>query len=42
LVEYLADLERALPGLRWGPLQLAAHSLPPELTVRLMLPGEQP
>ncbi len=42
LVQYLAELERALPGLRWGPLQIVAPTLPPELSVRLMLVGEAP
>ncbi|OYY63530.1 MAG: hypothetical protein B7Y51_05915 [Burkholderiales bacterium 28-67-8] len=42
LTNYLADLEKSLPGLRWGPLQLAAASQPPVLTVRLMLPGDAP
>lgn len=42
LTSYLSDLETSLPGLRWGPLQLAAASQPPVLTVRLMLPGDAP
>ncbi len=42
LVSYLAELERVLPGLRWGPLQIATPSMPPVLTVQLMLAGEAP
>ena len=46
LVQYLADLEQAMPGLRWGALQIAKPASPapsptpsasPQLTVRLML-----
>jgi len=40
LVQYLADLERALPELRWGPLKIHAEQTPPELSVRLFLAGE--
>jgi MSHA biogenesis protein MshJ len=40
LVRYLADLEQALPGLRWGPLQISSTTSPPVLTVRLMLVAE--
>ncbi|MFZ2652483.1 MAG: hypothetical protein WA210_20470 [Burkholderiaceae bacterium] len=40
LMHYLADLERALPGLRWGELRIAAKTAPPELTVRLLMAGE--
>ncbi len=42
LMQYLADLERALPGLRWGALQIGTQTLPPVLTVRLLLAGEAP
>lgn len=42
LTNYLGDLEASLPGLRWGPLQLTAATQPPVLTVRLMLPGDNP
>jgi len=42
LVQYLAELEGALPGLRWGPLTIATPTQPPVLSVRLMLPGEAP
>jgi MSHA biogenesis protein MshJ len=42
LVQYLADLEAALPGLRWGALQVATPSMPPVMTVRLLLAGEAP
>ncbi len=40
LLLYLAELEQALPGLRWGPLQIATPSMPPVLTLRLMLVGD--
>lgn len=42
LVQYLADLERALPELRWGPMQINTKQMPPELTVRLFLAGGTP
>lgn len=42
LVQYLAELEQAMPGLRWGPLQITTPSMPPVLTVQLMLVGEAP
>lgn len=38
MVDYLSDLERSLPGLRWGELHLNAADRPPLMTVRLMLP----
>ncbi|OYU00083.1 MAG: hypothetical protein CFE40_01845 [Burkholderiales bacterium PBB1] len=40
LVQYLADLERALPELRWGPMEINSKQMPPELTVRLFLAGD--
>jgi len=40
LVQYLADLEHALPELRWGPMQINTKQMPPELTVRLFLAGD--
>ncbi|MBY0468894.1 MAG: type II secretion system protein M [Burkholderiaceae bacterium] len=40
LVQYLADLERALPELRWGPMEINSKQTPPELTVRLFLAGD--
>lgn len=40
LVQYLDDLERALPELRWGPMQINTKQMPPELTVRLFLAGD--
>lgn len=40
LVQYLGDLERALPELRWGPLEINSKQTPPELTVRLFLAGD--
>ncbi len=42
LMQYLADLERAMPGLRWGELKIATKTTPPELTVRLLMAGEGP
>jgi MSHA biogenesis protein MshJ len=42
LVQYLGELEQALPGLRWGPLSITTPTQPPVLSVRLMLPGEAP
>lgn len=40
LVQYLADLEQALPELRWGPMEINSKQMPPELTVRLFLAGD--
>ncbi len=40
LMNYLAELEQALPGLRWGELGIAADAVPPVLTVRVYLAGE--
>ena len=40
LVQYLGDLEQALPELRWGPLEINSKQTPPELTVRLFLAGD--
>jgi len=42
LMHYLVDLEQALPGLRWGPLQISTQSTPPLLTVKLLLAGDAP
>ena len=42
LMQYLADLERSLPGVRWGELRIATKTTPPELTVRLLMAGEAP
>ena len=46
LVRYLAELEQALPGLRWEALQIAMPAAPaaplPRLTVRLMLVEQTP
>ncbi len=40
LVQYLADLEHALPELRWGPMEINSKQMPPELAVRLFLAGD--
>ena len=40
LMQYLAELERALPGVRWGALQIGTQAEPPQMTVRILLPGE--
>lgn len=40
LLQYLVDIERALPGQRWSTWQLATGPGAPVLTLRLMLPGE--
>lgn len=39
LMDYLADLERDLPGVRWGVLQIGTQAEPPVMTVKLLLPG---
>ncbi len=40
LTNYLAELEKALPGLRWGELHIGTAASPPVLSVRLYLVGE--
>lgn len=40
LVQYLAEIERTLPGLRWGELRIQAATQPPVLSLRLFLMGE--
>lgn len=42
LMQYLAELERTLPGLRWGPLQIGTQQTPPVMTVKLLLAKETP
>jgi MSHA biogenesis protein MshJ len=40
LLQYLIDIERALPGQRWSTWQLATGAGAPVLTLRLKLAGE--
>ena len=40
LMDYLADLERELPGVRWGSLQVRNQGETTLLSVRLLVPGE--
>ena len=42
LASYLAEIEKALPGLRWGELHLTGASTPPVLNVRVYLAGVKP
>lgn len=42
LMAYLAELERELPGVRWGRLQIGTQTEPPQLAVRLLLPTDPP
>ncbi|MDH4451479.1 MAG: hypothetical protein QE265_12965 [Rhodoferax sp.] len=35
LVRYVHDLEQALPGMRWGPMQLTVEQQTPSLTLRV-------
>lgn len=42
LMNYLAELEQALPGLRWGDLHLGTTPAPGVLSVRLYLVGAAP
>ena len=42
LLQYLIDIERALPGQRWSTWQLATDAGAPVLTLRLKLPGDSP
>jgi MSHA biogenesis protein MshJ len=40
LVLYLAEIETAMPGLRWSELQLSSQTQPPVLKVRVYLQAE--
>jgi MSHA biogenesis protein MshJ len=40
LTQYVADAERALPGLRWGDLSLRAEDGASELSARVLLMGD--
>ncbi len=40
LMEYLVNLEKALPWVRWSALKMSTESSPPQVTVRMLLPGE--
>lgn len=42
LVRYVKTLEGALPGLRWGSLQLKSDKQPPELTMQVFVVEVQP
>lgn len=42
LVRFVAELERSLPGLRWGDLRLSTEATPPVLTLQLWLQGGAP
>ncbi|WP_127999448.1 hypothetical protein [Piscinibacter defluvii] len=42
LMTYLADLERELPGVRWGALTLASQGELAQLNVRVLVPGGLP
>ncbi len=42
LARYLAEIEQALPGLRWGELKIDGAASPPRLDVRVHLPQETP
>jgi MSHA biogenesis protein MshJ len=45
LASYLAEIETAMPGLRWSELQLSSQTQPPVLKVRVYLqaqPGDRP
>lgn len=42
LVRYVQTLEKALPNVRWGTMQLKSEKLPPELTLQLFLVGVRP
>lgn len=45
LASYLAEIETAMPGLRWSELRLSSQTQPPVLKLRVYLnadPGERP
>lgn len=42
LSRFVAELERNLPGLRWGELQLSTEATPPVMTLHVWLQGGAP
>jgi MSHA biogenesis protein MshJ len=42
LSRFVAELERNLPGLRWGELQLSTEASPPVMTLHVWLQGGVP
>jgi len=42
LMDCLVSLEQALPSVRWSALRLAADTVPPQVTVRLLVAGAAP
>jgi MSHA biogenesis protein MshJ len=42
LATYVQTLEKALPTLRWGKMQLTSDTLPPQLTLQVYVIGVQP
>ena len=42
LTRYVETLEKALPNVRWGAIQVKSEKLPAELTLKLFLVGVQP
>lgn len=42
LTRYVQTLEKLLPHVRWGTMQLKSEKLPPELTLQLYLIGVEP
>ena len=42
LVLYLRSLEKALPELRWGTMQLRSEKQPPELSLQVFVLEVQP
>lgn len=42
LTQYVADAEKAMPGLRWGELSITHNGVSAELSARVYLVGELP
>lgn len=42
LSRFVAELERSLPGLRWGELRLGTETSPPVMTLQVWLQGGAP
>ena len=39
LMDYLVNLEKSLPSVRWSAVKLSADTTPPQVTVRMLLTG---
>ncbi len=39
VMEYLQNLEKSLPSVRWSAMRLTTDTVPPQVTVRMLLPA---